>query len=209
MKFKKSQNGFTLLELVIVLAVLAILSGVLVPMVKQMIDRSRTAKILAMIDTLETACKRFTKDNRGDASTQTVLESGNPADIAVDQHRLYYGPVAGNGTGYTPTNYPSWGGPYLSDPLNNNSLPFTGGTVVVSRSIDGCAGAAGYQLVSTLFTSSTTNPRGGYELVLTGVPLRWKTDIEMALDGADDADDGKVEWAGSDPYTLRIFLLTR
>ncbi len=199
MKNTKSQNGFTLLELVIVLAVLAILSGVLVPMVKQMIDRAKTAKVTSLIDTIEAACKRYYKDNR-----QFAIE--NPTGGATaDFHRLAYAP---DGTGgYTTTSCPNWSGPYLNEPLQNTQLPFQGGTIAVVSANYG--GGAGYRLAGA---AGPLSEGWIQEIQLVNVPDLWRIAIETTYDGvASDGVNGKVRWTdtGDDINNMWIFLFTR
>jgi type II secretion system protein G len=59
---KRSARGFTLIELVVVISILAILSGVLVPRVTNHLEAARDARRLADIKAVRTAIEQYYQD---------------------------------------------------------------------------------------------------------------------------------------------------
>lgn len=141
----KNQRGFTLIEVMVVAGIIAILAGVLVPMIFGQIDESKKSRAQADIKSIATAISKFRMDtgawpNRDvgtDPTTNTIQviatdPSANvqyPAvgasnwplttDAVVRWMMSYFGPydpANPTDTG-APRNYPKamWKGPYLTD----------------------------------------------------------------------------------------------
>ena len=103
---KKLQKGFTLIELMIVVAIIAILAAVAAPKFGEQILKSKDAKGLAVIGTIRSASTVYYADNDGvaapdiatvvpnidDASQKLVTTSGpgvsGGADITVGLNKL-------------------------------------------------------------------------------------------------------------------------
>jgi general secretion pathway protein G len=89
----KSQAGFTLIEVIVIAAILAILAGVLVPMVFSQIDQAKEARAEADCKSISSALLTFRKDlgvwpNLSGAgcgpNTQFLLGLGaQPAELAA------------------------------------------------------------------------------------------------------------------------------
>lgn len=117
----KDSGGWTLLELVVVLAVIAILAAVLTPMLTSYIQSSRISAAKKDLSNIAAAVVQFNTDTKlwPIYNTTFVNLADTPKDVEY---------TAGNdaivGGGYTAT---STGG-LLSDPLNTNvmALPTTG-----------------------------------------------------------------------------------
>src|SRR4051812_14897643 len=63
LRMTKARNrGFTMLEMVVVLGIIAILAAVLTPMVNNYVDQSRTAKAQSDVRTIGEAIGRFERD---------------------------------------------------------------------------------------------------------------------------------------------------
>lgn len=103
-KFGLGQEGFTLIELVIVIAVLAALAGVVVPAVNQFLRTAQIAAANTEVQSVKTGCTAYLADEGGypdDSFALLTVETGGsgyygPSDYLSDKARaLYY--FDGNG----------------------------------------------------------------------------------------------------------------
>ncbi|WP_439822067.1 type II secretion system protein [Phascolarctobacterium faecium] len=76
MNFTKNQKGFTLVELVVVIAILGILAGIAIPRFMSATETARGAKTVADLRTLESAAVMYYAKT-GVVPTKTDLEKGN------------------------------------------------------------------------------------------------------------------------------------
>ena len=76
MNFTKNQKGFTLVELVVVIAILRILAGIAIPRFMSATETARGAKTVADLRTLESAAVMYYAKT-GVVATKTDLEKGN------------------------------------------------------------------------------------------------------------------------------------
>lgn len=74
--FIKKQKGFTLVELVVVIAILGILAGIAIPRFMSATETARGAKTVADLRTLESAAVMYYAKT-GVVPTKTDLEKGN------------------------------------------------------------------------------------------------------------------------------------
>lgn len=81
MKFFKNKKGFTLVELVVVIAILGILAGIAVPRFMDATATARGAKIIADLRTLDSAATMFYAKNGAYPAADTDLKPGYVADI--------------------------------------------------------------------------------------------------------------------------------
>ena len=91
-KKKKDNKGFTLVELVIVVAILAILVGILAPQYTKYVERSRKAADASNLDNLVTAVKVAAAD----ANADVVYESDVTYTIKIDANGTTLTPTAAN-----------------------------------------------------------------------------------------------------------------
>ena len=121
----RGEKGFTLIEVIVVAGIIAILAGILVPMIFKEIDEAKITRATADIKSIQTAIMVFRKDTgqwpllSDDCTTKiTLLEgSGNPPsnDIAP---LLYDSSVVRPFNDYLQKNngcYTNWKGPYMAD----------------------------------------------------------------------------------------------
>ena len=73
----RSRNGFTLIELIIVIAIIGILIGVLVPAFKSSVRKANEAAAVATLNAIRVAEAKYTTDHKGQYGTfQQLFEQG-------------------------------------------------------------------------------------------------------------------------------------
>lgn len=97
-KIQKKQNGFTLIELMIVIAIVGILAAVAVPMYGKYTDKARFSEVIAAADPVKTAVEVcFQSNGNSLANCKTMAQIGvTAADVQVGQ---YVNTVTMNGSG--------------------------------------------------------------------------------------------------------------
>lgn len=108
MKIAKSKNsrGSTVLELVVILAIIILFVGLLVPEIKNYIAESKKAKFLALYQKLADAAMKYWAD-----TGQYPIEDSRSTTQA--NHQLFYR-----------QNIPGWSGPYIDKPLTREQNPY-------------------------------------------------------------------------------------
>src|ERR1700739_4078659 len=106
-------QGFTLIELAVVLAIIAVLAAVLTPMVSGYLDQARVARAQADVRTIADAVKLYNRDT----GRWPVYDSSTDysTDTAPGTTKVEFGTSAGN----SPTAGAGWS---LGAVLNNTSL---------------------------------------------------------------------------------------
>ncbi|MBR4183130.1 MAG: prepilin-type N-terminal cleavage/methylation domain-containing protein [Lachnospiraceae bacterium] len=78
-ELKKDQKGFTLVELIVVLVILAIMAALLAPALLGYIDKARTSKYLEECRSIYTAIQAI--------DDERYAKSGDPVDLSVQADR--------------------------------------------------------------------------------------------------------------------------
>lgn len=80
---KTNNSGFSLVELIIVIAIMAVLIGVLAPQFIKYVAQSRESTDLQNITEVKTAVEAFAADNELDPSTKITVTGTNGGNIVV------------------------------------------------------------------------------------------------------------------------------
>ncbi len=186
-------KGFTLLELIVVIAIITVLAGILAPVVKSSLDDAKVAKVLALVDTAKKAAQTCYYH-----TDQFPRQGVNGVSTYVD--------LTDNDTNA----WANWKGPYLDNPLGVSSNPWGGDIYINNVTAGEGASPDGYVNIGGFAAGANTD---GGELVITGVPEARAEDIDLAMDGPppggslDRKTDGRVEYSvTSGVAEVRIFL---
>lgn len=101
-----SRAGFSMIELVVTMTILAILVGVVSFRSGSVVEKSKVTKIISLIDTLKSACALHHADT-GEYAYEYTNYNRKHRKLSADQKTS------------------GWGGPYIDGPLTHkNSNPF-------------------------------------------------------------------------------------
>ena len=75
-----NKKGFTLIEVIMVIAIIAILSLILIPNVMVLIDKNKERSCEKMIDNIESAAKMYVNQNKDEVGVEC---SGTPKEITL------------------------------------------------------------------------------------------------------------------------------
>jgi prepilin-type N-terminal cleavage/methylation domain-containing protein len=123
---KKTSRGFTLIELVIVIAVIAILAALLVPVILNQVDKAKATSERQSIGELAKALRRFKAETAlwpYDNSTWPVTTDVYPEAFSFTDTALFV-PVtpALPSCNLTTPGTQCWGGPYIAAPTITTAI---------------------------------------------------------------------------------------
>ena len=126
----RSQRGFTLIELMIVLAIVAIIAAVALPAFNEQVRKSRRSEAMNGVSNLQLRQEAWRTNH---ASYGTLIELGGATNP-------YYtlSVTVPTATGYVITAAPISGGPQASDRCGSFVLTNTAGTVVKTAGRSDC-----------------------------------------------------------------------
>jgi general secretion pathway protein G len=130
-----TRRGFTLIELLVVIVVIAILAGLVGPMVFRNVGDAKVTAAKAQIELLGLALDQYRLDNDYYPSTAQGLEALRTVPAGEPAARNWRGPYLKKGTPLDP-----WGRPYVyKSPGDRNA----GGYDLLTYGRDGRPGGAG------------------------------------------------------------------
>ena len=184
------RKSFTLIELMVVIAIIGLLAGMLTPSIIKLVDKAKAAKLTAVADTLSTGCAAYHMDVGGYAyeyAKEWYPQSRN--------HQLSFS--AG----------PTWNGPYIKVPLSRADNP---GDYVVwmyarTNGWESSTGGQGFDLNGdgTIDTSAGWNV--GNDVVFYNIPVAVAQLAEKSLDGSSiNYGTGKAEYRSN--YYFTVYL---
>ena len=178
------KKGFTLIELMVVIAIIAVLAAVVAPQVFRQVAKGRAASVESFCNSVKTAATGYFSD------TGAWPANCTPANCNT---------IAGANGGFVAaaTVNPGWDGPYLDRWPAANANPFAGN----------------YNWLSTTGTATfgAANPLWGERYVqITSVDtLADANRIDIAIDGVAGAATGKVRYAGAAPNIVITICVSR
>ena len=119
----KRQRGITLIELMVAMAILAILASIALPSYQSQIRQSRRAAAQAFLMEVATRQQQRFLDVRSYAATYAALNMTAPQDVAA-HYAITIAPAAGPPAGFTATATPT--GAQSADQCGALSLTHTG-----------------------------------------------------------------------------------
>lgn len=184
--------GFSLLELIVVIAIITLLAGILTPLVKSSLDDAKVAKVVSLVDAVKKASMKYWYDTDLFATQDGLLVS----------------------TGVTPAS--KWKGPYLDAPLSAAANPFGGGAVTLMNKLTGYGtgglgtGGGGYADIGGISTNDVAETVDGGQLMIPGVPIDHARGLDRAIDGTAASSEtpsaGMVEFDGSSTTTTDVYI---
>lgn len=182
------KKGFTLIELMVVIAIIAVLAAVVAPQVFRQVAKGRAASVESFYNSAKTAATSYFSDIGAWPPT-----CNNPAVCNSNPGPAPNGNLIANAA----VANPSWDGPYLERWPTANTNPFGGNYIWFSTTGTATFGGA--------------NPLWGERYIqLNSVDTAADANrIDIAIDGVAGAAAGKVRYAGAVPNIVINICVSR
>jgi prepilin-type N-terminal cleavage/methylation domain-containing protein len=142
--FKTDKKGFTLVELLVVMAIIAVMSSVVLAALSNARERSRDAKRIADFRQIKNALELF--------YDQTGQYPQSPGHATWSGHWAYFSECLEEGTncGFTVSNYEPVISKVPQDPSRTTNDPFADGATYYPGYPTGCSDGQGYRIAAYL-----------------------------------------------------------
>jgi len=178
-----ARSGFSLLEIVIAIAVIAMIAGVVVMRSRSVLDKGRSTKVIELVDMLKKACITYHSD-----TGQLPWE--------------YSGYDAANRKLSGTQTISGWQGPYLEAPLASSQNPYGGSLHMYNTPV--VNGNTGFDTDGDGTNDVTSS---ACTLWMSGISQANAQAIDAAIDGSlagTWSSAGKVRWDSTNSY---LFVL--
>ena len=180
------KRNFTLIELVLVIAIVVILAAAMVPIVREAREGARVSEILRLSDTLKLACQQYYTDTGTYAVESSPAPPSNP---------LVHGLAGDDGKA-------GWNGPYINNFISSDDNPYNLAIVV---------GRVKAPIEFDLDGNGTVDRTVGNFLQISGVPdsavKKINDQFDSHLGDSNWENTGRVEYMGSN--IVNIYLIGR
>ncbi|MGQ0814706.1 MAG: prepilin-type N-terminal cleavage/methylation domain-containing protein [Gemmatimonadota bacterium] len=173
----RRRNGFTLVEVLVVVAILAVLSAVLIPTILNQIRKGQIGRVTGDLDAARAAIEAFAADVQrfpGDLEDLTTQIQASPTDLDI------------NGVGYPTGLRSKWDGPYMNKVLEAGILP-TGFGGKIQDDLDPVLQANGVNYVT---------------IEVLGIAEADFNDIDVTIDGTANSSTGQLRWTAANDGTI-------
>lgn len=193
------KSGFTLIEMIGVIAIIAILAAFVTPKVFQVIQDSKVTRFAGEINGYNTAVTNWYKDIGS-------IQSLNASGVLDSTENNFHTDLISNG-GTTPTTglWSNWNGPYI-DNVSNISIG-SGFRIETNPGTAGTGAPAANNGTAFDLNDDNANDMDSKQVVaarLTGVAasdsLKLDGIIDKGLTAANRATSGKVKYSGTTVY---------
>lgn len=188
-----TRRGFTLVEVMVAVAIVAILASVAVPNLISLIDTRRVASTKASLDSLEAGVRRFQLSILRYPSalnhlTDPISTNGANSRTSCTNPALNY--VVSGATRWTSS------GPYFSKPIATDGYPTSIG--IVNNTL----------VRSPSTTAGTNGPLGTLAINIPGVRTDDIDALELLYETA-NSSTGQIRWSASVNGTATLTFLIR
>ncbi|MBI5361969.1 MAG: prepilin-type N-terminal cleavage/methylation domain-containing protein [Planctomycetes bacterium] len=175
--------GFSLLEIVIAVAVIAMIAGVVVMRSRSVLDKGRSTKVIELVNTLKKACITYHSDTGQLPWEYSGYDAANRKLSGTQT-------VAG------------WQGPYLESPLASTQNPYGGSLhMYATPAVNGNTG------FDTDGDGTNDVTASACTLWMSGITQANAQALDAAIDGSlagTWSSAGKVKWDSTNSY---LFIL--